>query len=74
MTEDITVVKSEDVTEELLDACWSIIESWYSTCTIDWDDVLDRLERSGWDFTNDADTPAIRKLKRTMRAWRSGKA
>lgn len=74
MTEDITVVKSEDVTEELLDACWGIVEGWYSVCTIDWDDVLDRLERSGWDFTDDADTPAIRKLKRTMRAWRSGKA
>ena len=74
MTDDITVVEAEDVDESLLEACWEIIEGWYAGRAIDWEDVLDRLERAGWDLTDDADTPAIRKLKRTMRAWRSDQA
>jgi len=66
MMEKITA--ADDVTEEMLDVFWEIVQGWYSDTKIDWDDVFARVEHcSNWDFGSEWDTPAIRKIKREMK-------
>lgn len=64
-----TVIAAKDVTQDLLDEAFSIVEGWYSDTRIDWEDVWDRMERySDLDLGPQIDSPAMRKMQRYVRA------
>lgn len=80
--EDGTIVRewiletAEDVDADVLEAGWSVVEGWYLDSPIDWEELLKRTESylegegpggSDVTFGPDADTPAIRYLKRELR-------
>ena len=68
----IDILTAEDVTQDILDEALEIADGWYADTNIDWEDLLDRLERhSPWDFGQDPDSPAIRKIKRYVRSQRN---
>lgn len=72
MSEFIPILKAEDVTQEILDEALEIADGWYADRNIDWEDLLDRLERhSPYDLGQDPDSPAIRKIKRYVRSQRN---
>jgi hypothetical protein len=65
-----------DVTEEILSAVESVIDGWYSTGRIDWEDVWDRVEgtrlANGTRLTfSELDSPAQRKIKRQVKKRRA---
>lgn len=70
-----TIVTTEDVTQEVLDMAWSVIEGWFDSGDkkIDWESVWDRME--GYplgdgtvvDMGGEFDSPAMRKIQREMR-------
>jgi hypothetical protein len=72
-----TVTTAEDVDDEVLETAWSYVEGWYMDGPIDWEDVFYRMERNAplndgryIDLGGDADSPAIRKIKRTVSKWK----
>jgi hypothetical protein len=73
---DFEVRTAEDVTPEIIEIAQGIVEGWYDEGRIDWEDVWDRMEKSflddgrGIDMGEDLDSPAIRKIKKEIRAWR----
>lgn len=70
-TEPRYIRTAADVTEDVTQAVWEVVEGWYLDRPIDWEDVFDRAERwSDLDFGQDWDSPAIRKIKRTVREWK----
>lgn len=77
MAEDFKVEAAEDVTEEVLELVRGIVEGWYDEGPIDWENVWDRMDKSfledgrGIDMGEDLGSPAIRKIKREIRKWRS---
>lgn len=72
MADYIQITNAEDVTQEILDDALEIADGWYADSRIEWDDLIDRLERnSPWDFGQDPDSPAIRKIKRYVRSQRN---
>lgn len=70
-----TIVTAEDVTEEVLEMAWSVIEGWYQggDRKIDWESVWDRMDGyvmkdgSEIDMGGEVDTPAMRKIQREIR-------
>lgn len=71
-----TVVEAEQVTDEILTMAEEIADGRYADGPVDRDDLIDRLERSGYlddgtmlDLGGDADSPAIRKIKRHVREY-----
>lgn len=64
---------AEDVTEDVIEGAWGIIEGWYMDTPIDWEDVWDRLESTplrGWakpDLGGTIGTPAMKKIQREMK-------
>ena len=70
-----TIVTAEDVTEEVLEMAWSVIEGWFGSGDkkIDWESVWDRLDGyvmkdgSEIDMGGEMDTPAMRKIQREIR-------
>lgn len=77
MAEDFKVEAAEDVTEEVMELVRGIVEGWYDEGPIDWENVWDRMDKSfledgrGIDMGEDLGSPAIRKIKREIRKWRS---
>lgn len=77
MTDKWTDLQNADgVTEEILDAVEGVVDGWYSTGRIDWEDVWDRVEGTRLDdgtklTFSELDSPAQRKIKRTIRKRRS---
>jgi hypothetical protein len=73
---DFEVESADDVTEEIIERVQGIVEGWYNEGPIDWGDVWDRMENTrlnddrGIDMGSDRNSPAIRKIKRDIRAWR----
>ena len=71
-----TITEAAQVTEEILNLAWDKVEGWYMDSAIDWDDVWDRMDGTTLgdgttlDMGNSVDTPAIRKIKRTMNQWK----
>lgn len=64
-----TVVEARDVTEDLLEEAVSIVEGWYPDGRVDWANVWDRMEQySDLDLGTQIDSPAMRKMKRHVRA------
>lgn len=73
-----TIESAEDVTQEILDIAQDVEEGWFGDePKIDWESFLDRMDgttlASGFelDLGNDADSPAIRKIKAHIRELRS---
>ena len=68
-TEDIT--EAHQVTDEMKEAAESIFDGWYADGQrIDWEDFFERLEKGQpWDFGADWDTPAIKAIKKHVRAY-----
>lgn len=70
------VVAAKDVTEEIIDIVLDVVEGWYSEGRIDWEDVWDRAEGADLedgtelDFGADLDSPAMREIKKRIRALR----
>lgn len=76
MATDYAPETADDVIEELVTLAISITDSHYLDTAIDWDDVLDRMERRrlddgrGIDWGSDPGSPAVRRLKARVRAAR----
>ncbi|MGW1180078.1 hypothetical protein [Streptomyces drozdowiczii] len=74
---DFEVRNAEDVTDEVLEIVKGIIEGWYDEGRIDWENVWDRVEKGqlddgrGIDMGEDLDSPAVKKIKKEIRAWRN---
>lgn len=74
---DFEVRNVEDVTDEVLEIVKGIIEGWYDEGRTDWENVWDRVEKvplddgRGIDMGEDLDSPAIRRIKKEIRAWRN---
>ncbi|MFF8283401.1 hypothetical protein ACF06W_11835 [Streptomyces albus] len=73
---DFEIRTADDVTDEVLEIVKGIVEGWYDEGPIDWENVWDRVEKArlddgrGIDMGEDLDSPAIRKIKKEVRAWR----
>lgn len=67
-----TVMQVDQVTEEIVQAAFDIVEGWYNEGRIDWDNVWDRMEGSvledgtELDMGTDIDSPAMRRIKREV--------
>lgn len=74
---DFEVRTADDVTPEIIEIVQGIVEGWYDEGRIDWENVWDRVEKiplddgRGIDMGEDLDSPAIRKIKKEIRAWRN---
>jgi hypothetical protein len=70
---DYAPVNAADITDEIVDMAVDIADGWYQGTRIDWEDMIDRLERRrltdgrGLDFGSDMGSPAINALKRRVR-------
>lgn len=75
MSEPLVVINAEDVTDDVIDAVWEVVESWYPD-RINWEDTLYRVEERGLpdgrgiEFGSSMVTPAIEKIKRVIRGLR----
>ncbi|MEV6313575.1 hypothetical protein AB0M10_33940 [Streptomyces sp. NPDC051840] len=75
-TNDFEVLTEEDATPEIIEIVKGIVEGWYDEGPIDWEDVWDRVEKRqlddgrGIDMGTDLGSPAIKKIKREIAAWR----
>lgn len=73
---DFEVLTAEDVTPEIITLIKSLVESHYDEGPIEWEDVWDRVEKRrlddgrGIDMGQDLGSPAIKKIKKEIRAWR----
>ena len=69
------VVTKDDVTGEVFDLVWGVVEGWYDSGDrrIDWEDVFDRTDGARMndgsllDWGGEVDTPAMREVKRLVR-------
>lgn len=75
----VEIIEAAHVTQEVLDAAEEIYDGWFADASsIDWDDLLDRLEGTHLDehegrkidLGPQNDSPAIRRIKRHIRAIR----
>lgn len=66
----------EEVTPEIIEAAWNVVEGWYLDEPIDWEDVLNRAEKAlegkgpdSRDITFGADmlSPVVKKVQREVR-------
>lgn len=57
-----------EVTDELVEAAYEIVDGWYQEGRIDWEDVWDRLERQtkDLDLGTDLNSPELRELKKRV--------
>lgn len=73
---DFEVRTAADVTDEVMKIAQGIIGGWYDKGLIDWEDVWYRMDKSfledgrGICMGESMDSPAIRKIKRQISAWR----
>lgn len=66
-----TITSKEDVTDDLLEAVYEIVDGWHMDFPIDREDFLDRLE--SWakvDMGDQMSSPAIEFIIRKARAYR----
>lgn len=62
---------TKDQMAELLSAAEGIVDGWYASGRIDWNDFLDRLEsQTGIDLGSDLTAPHIGRIKAHVRAYR----
>lgn len=67
----VSVVEATDVTDEIMELIYSIVDGWYQSGRIDWEDVIDRAEDMGdLDFGDSMVSPAIKKIKSRIRRER----
>lgn len=65
------ILTANQVTEDVLKQFYEVVDGWYQDERIDWDDVFRRVEQWGdYDFSDQWDNPAIRKIQRKVREWR----
>lgn len=67
------ITSVDDVTPDVLDAAIGAADHFPPPTPIDWENLIDRLERDGpdgWTFGVTYDTPAIAKIKRVVRQAR----
>jgi len=73
-----SIHEAADVTDEILDACEDIVDGWHGDGRVDWEDVIDRLDGyhladgSLLDLGSNAESGAIRHIKRVIRKRRAG--
>jgi hypothetical protein len=77
MSNYTTVITAEQVTDEILTAAENIYDGWWANeDRIDWQDFIDRLDGSplddgtSLDLGDDMTSPAIRKIKAHVNAYR----
>jgi hypothetical protein len=76
MSEYIDVIEVEDITDEIIEVVYSVVDGWYSDGRIDWEDLLCRVETTPIEdgrkinFGDSLDSPAIRRIKRLVREYR----
>lgn len=68
-----TVTAAADVTPEVMDYARSVVEGWYNDGRIDWENVWERMDGTTLndgtqlDLGTEIDSPAMRKIQRTIR-------
>ena len=73
-----TIMQTDQVTEEIIQAAVDIVEGWYNEGRVDWDNVWDRMDGqvlndgSEIDMGTDIESPAMRKIKREVNKRRRG--
>ena len=71
------VTQADQVTEEILQLIYDIVDGWYPTGRIDWEDLLDRVDGAELedgtvlDLGDDMLSPAIVKIKKCARKYRN---
>lgn len=57
-----------EVTDELVEAAYEIVQGWYQEGRIDWDDVWDRLESqvNDLDLGTELESPELLELKKRV--------
>ena len=77
MSAEHLIIEADQVTAEILQLAYSIVDGWYSDGTrIDWEDFLYRMDSSELDDGSRIDlgnsmlSPAIRKIKSEVRKYR----
>ena len=69
MSEFREIRDRQDVTDDHVEEAADMREGMYGGERLDWDDIIDKLERnSGEDWGSEATSPAIIELKRRVRA------
>lgn len=74
---DILIKEANQVNDEILRLVFDIVDGWYPDGPIDWEDLLDRVDRAELsdgsivDLGDSMISPAIKKIKREVRKYRS---
>lgn len=63
----ITAVDADAIREDIE----AVVEGWYPTGRIDWEDLLDRIEDRGYDLGTDLTSPAIKRIKAIVKEIRA---
>lgn len=70
------VHEGADITDEIIEIAQSVYAGWYGDGQrIDWEDLIDRVDGAELsdgtrlDLGNSMDSPAIKKIKREIRAY-----
>lgn len=67
---------ADELTKEIIDAAYEIADGWYQNTRIDWEDLLERLERAPLesgdflDMGSDMLSPAIKRLRSEVNKMR----
>lgn len=70
------VFRADEVTEEIMELAYGVVDGWYQTGRIDWEDFLDRFDGAELsdgtilDLGEDMVSPAIKKIKSYVRDYR----
>lgn len=67
------IVEAADVTDAIIEQAIDTADGFFGSGPVDWENLIDRMESVGVDglcFGDDWDSPAIRKIKREVRAAR----
>jgi len=72
----VIVIEESQVTEEILQIAFDVVDGWYQDVRVDWEDAIDRMDGaelpdgSILDLGNSMMSPAIRKIKREVAKYR----
>ena len=76
MSKYTLILTAESVTDEVMKIVFDVVDGWYQSSRIDWEDVIDRADDTELedgtriDFGESMMSPAITKIKRLVREHR----
>ncbi|MFI5877541.1 hypothetical protein ACIBAH_34930 [Streptomyces sp. NPDC051445] len=70
-SEDIEIKSTADISSELLEDLYAVVDGWYAEGRIDWDDFFYRLEKRGYSLPDQLSDPVLTRLQREVRKYRA---